>query len=512
MELPINVSTVGRATLQNQVFDQIRAMILDGRLGAGSPLPATRQLSAQTGLSRNTVIMAYERLIAEGYIYAKPHVGTFVATEIPESTFATPAPSEQNHAPNGDALNGSCRETKHSKLYRVHSIRRHHAKALKVDFWVGRPDPGSFPVKAWSRHIWHRLQRSDAGLTEYGDPAGLLELRQAICDHLGPARGIIADPNQIIIVGGCQDGFNLICRLLMEPGDPVVIENPCYQGAAFVFESYGGVLHPVSVDDEGIDTSCMPEMRDSLVYVTPSHQFPMGATLSLSRRLALLNWANRNDAYVIEDDYDSDFRFTGSPITALKGLDRANRVIYVGTFSKCMGPGLRLGFLVVPPNLVESARRLKALSSNGHSWLEQAAMADFMLEGGYRRHLRRVRQIYLERRNALLRSLEKNFGSVDVSGEDAGMHLIWTIPDQLLDAGQIERRALECGIGVYTASTGSALHFGPDAASSRRLVLGYAALTPKEIEHGISRLAHILHSETSQSSFASVANGNGGRP
>lgn len=511
-QLPMNVSTVERATLQNQVFEQIRAMILDGRLRAGSPLPATRELSAQMGISRNTAILAYERLIAEGYIYTRPHVGTFVTAEIPELTFSAPTASEPSIERHADPYNESYRETKLSTLYRVHSIRNPQQRGLKVDFWVGRPDPDSFPVKAWSKHIWDRLQRAGAGLTEYGDPAGLLELRQAICDHLGPARGVIADPEQVIIVGGCQDGFNLICRLLLEPGDPILVENPCYQGAAFVFESFGGILHPVSVDDDGLDTSSLPEMRNSLVYVTPSHQYPMGVTLSLTRRLALLTWANRNDAYVIEDDYDSDFRFTGSPITALKGLDRGNRVIYVGTFSKCMGPGLRLGFLVLPPNLADAARRLKALMNNGQSWLEQAAMADFMLDGGYRRHLRRVRQAYLERRDALLRSLEKNFGTVRVSGEDAGMHLIWTIPDDLPGASEIECRALECGVGVYRLSTGAALHIGPEDTINRHLVLGYASLSPREIESGISRLADILKHEKSQTRFATHANGKGARP
>ena len=491
-QLPMIVGGVEKSTLQNQVFEQIRAMIIDGRLRAGSPLPATRELSAQMGISRNTAILAYERLIAEGYIYTRPHVGTFVAAEIPEDTFATLPNSGEVHFDSNLRDEFSRREPRKAFSPRVHSLRNPHRKRLAVDFWVGRPDPNSFPVKAWSKSIWGCLQRAGAGLTEYGDPAGLPGLRQAICDYLGPARGIIADPDQIIIIGGCQDGFNLISRLLVEPGETVLIENPCYQGAAFVFEHFGGVLRPVAVDSDGIDVSDLPEIPGTLVYVTPSHQYPMGITMTLPRRVALLAWAIRNDAYIIEDDYDSDFRFTGSPVTALKGLDRGNRVIYMGTFSKCMGPGLRLGFLVIPPDLVDAARRLKALMNNGQSWLEQAAMADFMQGGAYRRHLRRVRQVYLERRDALLRALEVQFGTCKVSGEDAGMHLVWTIPDGLPDAGEIECRALQNGIGVYTFSTGAALHFGPDAADRRHLVLGYASLTPREIDSGITKLAHTL--------------------
>lgn len=487
-QLPMTVGGVEKATLQNQVFEQIRTMIIDGRLRAGSPLPATRELSAQMGISRNTAVLSYERLISEGYIYTRPNVGTFVATEIPEKTFLTSGPDRQVAANGHDVLEGSSRGTKLSAISRVHSLRNPHRKRLKVDFWVGRPDPASFPVKAWSKHVWNRLQRSGTSLTEYGDPAGLIDLREAICDHLGPARGIIADPDQVVIVSGCQEGFNLIGRMLIESGDSIVVENPCYQGAAYVLEGLGGVLHPVPVDGDGMDVSQLPEVSGAVVYVTPSHQYPMGVTMTLPRRVALLGWAMRNDAYIIEDDYDSDFRFTGSPITALKGLDRGNRVIYMGTFSKCMGPGLRLGFLVLPPHLAEAARRLKTLMNNGNSWLEQAAMADFMLDGGYRRHLRRVRQTYMERRDALLRSLETHFGKCDVSGEDAGMHLIWSIPDGMPDAVSIERKALENEIGVYTFSTGAALHFGSGAADRRHLVLGYAALTPREIEAGIAGL------------------------
>lgn len=500
-----------KATLQNQVFEQIRSMIIDCRLRAGDSLPATRDLSVQMGISRNTAVLAYERLIAEGYIYSRPYVGTFVATDIPEKTFVSPKAS-QLAAENGHIVANDTRlDPRLGAFTRVHSLRNPHQKRLRFDFWVGRPDPASFPIKAWSKHIWTRLQRASTGLMEYGDPAGLIELRQAICDHLGPARGIIADPDQIVIVGGCQDGFNLVGRMLVEDGDTIVVENPCYQGAAFVLEGFGGVLHPTPVDADGIDVSQLPEVSGALVYVTPSHQYPMGVTMALPRRVALLAWATRNDAYVIEDDYDSDFRFTGSPITALKGLDRGNRVIYMGTFSKCMGPGLRLGYLVLPPQLAESARRLKALMNNGHSWLEQAAMADFMRGGGYRRHLRRVRQLYLERRDALLQSLKQHFGPCKVSGEDAGMHLVWALPESFPDAGIIERQALMKNIGVYTLSTGAALHFGSSVADQRHLVLGYAALTPREIAEGIAELASAVRCEKSPSVSSNIMHVNGDR-
>ena len=360
-------------------------------------------------------------------------------------------------------------------------------------------------MKAWSKHVWKQLQRSSTSLTEYNEPSGLEALRLAIADHLGPARGIAVDADQIIILGGCQDGFNLIARLLVEPGTPLVIENPCYQGAAYVFESFGAELYPVPVDEYGLDTAQLPVVSGAVGYLTPSHQYPMGATLSLPRRLDLLAWANEHDAYVVEDDYDSDFRFNGAPLTAVKGLDRHDRVIYMGTFSKCMGPGLRLGYVVLPAALVGPARRLKALMNNGQSWLEQSAMADFMLDGGFRRHLRRMRQTYLTRRDVLLAALQANFGEYHVRGADAGMHLTWRIPDGLPDAEEIEKRALKGGVGVYALSSGAALQFGSHNDSRRYLVLGYAALTPREINQGISCLAKTLSPASAHSAALGTA-------
>ncbi|MBU2581985.1 MAG: PLP-dependent aminotransferase family protein [Alphaproteobacteria bacterium] len=492
MQLPIVVSEVGSSTLQDQIFEQIRAMILDGQLKAEDPLPATRDLSAQAGVSRNTAVLAYERLIAEGYLYTRPHVGTFVASEIPEDALSVLRNGHEPGAIEHRLPRTPCPSIRLQHPRDAHQLVSPHGSRLTADFWVGRPDPASFPTKAWSKHIWRRLQSAGTGLTEYGNPAGLLELRQAIADHLGPARGIIADPDQIIIVGGCQDGFNLISRLLIEQGTPAIVENPCYQGAAYVLQCHGATLHPVPVDREGLDVSQLPGMRRAVVYITPSHQYPMGVTLSLPRRITLLSWATENDAYIIEDDYDSDFRFVGSPLTALKGLDRRDRVLYLGTFSKCMGPGLRLGYIVVPPPLSDVAKRLKALMSNGQAWLEQAAMADFMSSGGYQRHLRRVRQLYLEKRDALIAALDENFGPGTVSGADGGMHLVCRIPDGLPNVDEIERRALSKGIGVCSFSSGAALYFGDDDGQRRHLVLGYAALTPKQIKKSISQLAGLL--------------------
>ncbi|GLI94156.1 GntR family transcriptional regulator [Methylocystis echinoides] len=491
MQLSIILKESEKATLQTQIFDQIRTMILNGQLRGDDPLPTTRELSAQLGVSRNTAVLAYERLIAEGYIRTKPYVGTFVSPDLPDTAFLS-AGVEAPGAVKADASAESAEGAEEAPHLRTHRLADPKRRRLVADFWVGRPDSRTFPLKAWGQHIKARLKSAGTKLTTYSDPAGLLELRQAIAKHLAPARGIVCDPDQIIIVGGCQDGFNLVGRLLVKPGSTAVVESPCYQGAAFVLESLGAKLHPVPVDHDGLDVSQLPHAQGALAYVTPSHQYPIGVTMSLQRRIELLSWATQYDAYIMEDDYDSDFRFVGSPLTALKGLDRNERVIYLGTFSKCMGPGLRLGYVVAPRRLVESFRRMKMLMNNGQSWLEQAAMADFMASGEFGRHLRRIRQLYRERRDALLEALHKHFGECEIYGEQAGMHLVWKLPDSFPSAEEVEAKGLAAGVGVISLATGSALRFDRNDGGDRLLMLGFVALSEKEIQEGVARLATAL--------------------
>lgn len=492
VQLSIILKDSEKSTLQNQIFDQIRTMILNGQLRGDDPLPTTRELSAQLGVSRNTAVLAYERLIAEGYIRTKPYVGTFVSPDLPDTAFLSsataPATPEAMAAPVAEPISA----ISPVREMRTHRLADPDRRRLAADFWVGRPDARTFPLKAWSQHIKARLKSAGSRLTSYSDPAGLLELRQAIAKHLAPARGVVCDPDQIIIVGGCQDGFNLVGRLLVTPGSTAVVESPCYQGAAFVLESLGAKLHPAPIDHDGLDVTKLPPVKGALAYVTPSHQYPIGVTMSLQRRIELLSWATQYDAYIMEDDYDSDFRFVGSPLTALKGLDRNERVIYLGTFSKCMGPGLRLGYVVAPPRLVESFRRMKMLMNNGQSWLEQAAMADFMASGEFGRHLRRIRQLYRDRRDALLAALKKHFGECEIYGEQAGMHLVWKLPEGFPSAAEVEAKGLAAGVGVCSLATGSALRFEDDDGGDRLLMLGFVALTEKEIEDGVARLAGAL--------------------
>ncbi len=493
MQLTIKIDISDAQSLQNQIFHSIRQQILNGQLKSGMLMPSSRTLSEQLGVSRNTVVLAFERLIAEDYLYSRKTVGTFVNASLPENSLML---RDRGH---DDTPRGERQPIRYPVLFkgRVPTVVNPNRHKLAIDFWVGRPDPHSFPTKIWRRLIIRNLTSGNPNLTEYRDPAGIYGLRKAIAEHLGPARGINASPEQVIVVNGSQEALNLVARLLVEKGTQVVTECPCYQGAAYVLESYGAQLNPIPVDRNGIDVSALPQTRISLAYVTPSHQYPMGATLPLERRVRLLDWAWEVGAYIVEDDYDSDFRHHGSPLTALAGQDRHGCVIYMGTFSKSIGAGLRLGYLVVPNELVKPACTVKALMDNGHPWLDQAVLADFISSGSYTQHLRRIRHTYLTRRDCLVHSLQKHFGHVELSGLDGGMHIVWHLPDSFPPAEEVQKIAQNTGVGVYALEAAAACDFGHKEYSERNLMLGYSSVSEKQIEDGINRIATALERETS---------------
>lgn len=483
MEIPVLLDPKSRQSLQAQLYEQIRKLILGGRLKPGTPLPASRALSRQLGVSRNTVMLAYDRLSAEGYLQTREAIGTYVSFELPEDCLtakrlASTADTSAQDFP-----------TRRQIAFAGRPQAVVNQRRLAYDFWLGRPDPHSFPIKAWRRLINRTLVTAGTRLTEYRDPAGLIDLRQAIADHIGPARGINVDPDQIIIVAGCQEGLNLTARLLLREGMSVAIENPAYQGAAYLYESYRARLMPVCVDENGLSVEDLPAEGAALLYVTPSHQYPMGFTLSLERRLRLLDWAWRTGTYIVEDDYDSDFRYRGSPIAALMGLDSHGCVIYLGTFSKSIGAGLRIGYLVVPKHLAGPAGTAKALLDNGHPWLEQAVLAEFLAGGGYDNHLRRIRQSYAERRDCLTDCLKRHFGEVAISGSECGMHIAWHLPDDLPRAARLQEMAAEHGVGIYTLQSGAAYDFGGCAYSDRAIMLGFSSLNERQIRSGTERVA-----------------------
>lgn len=488
MTLPLKLQPSKALSLQEQLFEQVRAMILEGRLRSGEQLPATRALSEQLGIARNTVALAYDRLSAEGYIETRPSVGTFISSQIPETVLYVAQKTGMRASSRGQRAVTPSAQTS----CRSQALVNPRRGQLVVDFWVGRPDPASFPRKVWARLLTERLKTAGSAFTDYRDPSGLMDLRLAIADRLRPTRNIATLPEKIIIVGGCQDGLNLVSRMLLVEGSAAVVESPCYQGAAFLFESFGAKIFPVPVDERGLDCRRLPDVKNAIAYVTPSHQYPLGVTLALERRLELLAWAADTHSYILEDDYDSDFRYRGAPISALKGMDRMGLVIYLGTFSKCLGAGLRLGYVVVPAELVERARHMKTLMNNGQPWLEQATLADFMACGGYDRHIRNIRKLYLSRRDALLSALDRHFPGGKVIGDEAGMHLAWRLPEGFPSAREIERLAIEAGVGVYTLASGAAVSFDREADMDNHLVLGFASLTEREIELGVARLSNAL--------------------
>lgn len=486
-QLPLTIRKDSGEPLQGQIADQIRQLIAKGILAPTSRVPSTRALSEQLGVSRNTVTLAYDILIGEGLLEVESSAGTMVSRHPPAAFLRVATASQQ---PQGHDVRTVARSPVafRGRGPRVYDPRAGH---LLYDFRMGQPDPALFPVAEWHKLIVNRIARAGSALVRYGDPGGLKELRKAIADHLRLARGIRCEPEQVVVVGGCQQGLNLVSRLLVSPGAAAVVENPCYEGAALVLASHGAELVAGRIDDEGLCVDGLPA-HAALAYVTPSHQFPMGPTLSFPRRLALLDWAARTGAYIVEDDYDSDFRYDQSPLLALYALDRADTTIYLGTFSKSIGAGLRLGYTVFPPALAEAAVGAKALLDNGHPWLEQAAVAEFLASGGFERHLHRIRRRYLARRDCLLQELRRHFGRCEIGGIEGGMHAVWHLPAGTALAPSVQRRLADEGVGVYSLTTAPVHMLEPVPSSDSILLLGYPCLSEERIRDAVERIARVL--------------------
>ncbi|MGO4685186.1 MocR-like pyridoxine biosynthesis transcription factor PdxR [Hyphomicrobium sp. 2TAF46] len=483
MELPLHLEPDLDRTLQVQIFEQIRQMILDGLLKPGMALPPSRLLSERFSISRNTATLAYDRLASEGYVESRGTAGTFVSSTLPDDMLSVPSDSARSNGP----LPGSA-----DPLLCFAGSPGGGNDRPRYDFWVGRSDPHSFPLRIWRRLINRRLiGGSSRFLTDYCDPAGLPELREAIAAHLGRSRGMAVTHDQIIVTTGGQDALNLICGLVQPDISQLCIENPCYLGASMLFKSTGKPIVPIPVDSEGVKVEQLPTSPRNLLYVTPSHQFPTGVTMPLGRRLALLRWAEETDSYIVEDDYDSDFRYDGPPITSLSGLGRCRRVFYMGTFSKSIGAGLRIGYAVVPRLYWDDARLLKAQMSNGHSWLEQAVLTDFLTEGHFERHLRKLRQLYKARRDCLERELRSRFRDTNISGAECGLHFIWRLAPHFPPAQKIQLAARAAGVGVYALRSGAAFDFRDDSKDDV-LVFGFSSLDEASILNAVGILKTTL--------------------
>ncbi len=490
--LLVSVNKKSKESLQEQIVVQILTHIESGVLEPGSKLPSSRLLAKELKLSRNTVMNAYQRLISEGYIEAVAASETRVCNILPKNLVGIDINSNTAKA-TANACENS--EVSHAPVIfssPAQEIVNRNLRRTEYDFWVGRPHQKLFPNKIWQHLLLDCISFSTTQIVQYGEPAGFIPLREAIAEHVRYTRAIPATADQILITVGIQEGLNIIARLFVEKNSPVLIENPCYQGAAYVFKSYDAKLIPIPVDDDGLIIDELPETRGNIIYTTPSHQYPLGVTLSLSRREKLLEWAERTGSYIIEDDYDSDFRYDSPPMHALSGMSTNGHVIYLGTFSKSVAAGLRLGYMVLPKQLIKPAVAVKTLLNNHNGWLDQAVMAKFLQEGHFERHLRLIRKYYQTRRDVLLDEMKHKLGDVDVSGKDGGMHITWTMPEGVITADKLQSIALSKGVGIYTVNSGGATEIIPTENASRKIILGYSSLDPEEITEGISRISALL--------------------
>jgi GntR family transcriptional regulator/MocR family aminotransferase len=487
MSLPIALARHDHLSLQEQIYRSIRDNVLSGTYATGVRLPSTRDLALALRVSRTTVLLAYEWLTSEGYIETHKGVGTFVCQVIDDTVRAGEAnrSAAENRQRPAAAPRPSIVVPRETPI-----LVNKDSKRAPIDFWYGRPDPRQFPLKAWRRLITQQLSAPNHGLADYCGQAGDPKLRAAISEHISTTRGFLAGPNRIVITSGAQEALNIVSRLLIREATTVAIENPGYGSAAALFRSYAARLAPVPVDRDGLIVDTLSGIDAKLVYTTPSHQFPTGVVLTLERRQALLAWAESANAYVIEDDYDSEIIYDRPPIAALAALDQHERVIYVGSFSKTIGAGLRIGFLALPSELVSAAVAIKSMTSYGQSWLEQSTLAAFIGEGSFRTHLRRIRTLYRTRRDTLIAALRRVSGpDVAISGEDSGLHLVWTVPEHFPTADALAAAAEKLGVGLYTPAKAGAVEMGAVQGPERRLLMGYSALTSTEIEVAIKKIA-----------------------
>ncbi len=470
-----------------RIYHKLRSQIADGTSPAGSRLPSTRALAAEIGVSRTTVTAVYEQLAAEGYLETSPRAKARVATGV---TPALAAPRKENPA-RREARTLSAFGRRVAGFAIPASL---DTERPPLDFLYGSLASTDFPTLAWRNAYSKALLKRQPPLS-YADPQGEAELRTELRGYLRRARGLICDPDQIVIVHGSQQGIDLCARVLIDPGDHVVIEDPCYRMARLAFEAAGATLLDVPVDEHGLVTDRLPsDRRIRLAYVTPSHQFPLGAVMSIGRRHRLLAWASRRGAYLIEDDYDGEFRYGVRPIDALQSTDTFGAVIYVGTFSKSLSPQLRLGYLVLPPSLVSVFRSAKGVTDRHAPRRDQLALASLIHTGVYERHIRRVRREHERRRTMLLQALARYLPKeVEIEGAEAGLHLVlWWKHLPKRDEQRLAAAARENGVGIYPISS-----LYVDDKEHRRhncagVILGYASLTPEQIERGVQTLKAVV--------------------
>ncbi|WDD91307.1 PLP-dependent aminotransferase family protein [Burkholderia sp. FERM BP-3421] len=475
----------GAQPIYRQLHRLLQQAILSRELPAGARFPSSRLLAAELGIARNTVTQVYEQLALEGYVTSATGRGTFVADSAPDEIVGA-----------GEAAAARAPDASRAAAARPLSARGAHlleaagvSKRQGGAFMPGVPDVSRFPARVWTRlhnKYWRRL-RPD--LLTYAPGGGLALLRETLADYLRTARSVRCTPEQIVITTGIHQSVDLAVRLLTDPGDVIWTEDPCYWGVRSVLNVSGLTTRPIPVDDEGIAPSAADLAEPpKLMLVTPSHQYPLGMVMSLARRRMLLEYARQHGCWIIEDDYDSEFRYGSRPLASLQGLDTAGQVIYVGSFGKTLFPGLRVGYLVAPEPLAESFATASAELYREGQLLQQAVLAEFIAEGHFVSHIRKMRTLYGQRREVLLDAVARRYGdTLHALGSDAGLHLVTQLPGGVDDRA-VARAALERNIVARPLSG----YYADRARASSGLLLGYACVPENEIETAFATLAEAI--------------------
>jgi len=478
----LNVDRRTSTPIYRQLYDGLRTAILDGRLRPGQRVPSTRSLAVELSISRIPVISAYEQLQTEGYLEAVVGAGTRVAQAILDESLSPSTAVRSRTANRGTkALTPRAKSRRAEDLLHIGTPQSWLPR--KGAFRMNLPALDQFPSDVWGKLVSRHSRTMRRSIMAYGDAMGYLPLREAISDYLGTVRAVRCDPSQIAITTGSQQGLQLSAQLLLDEGEEICIEEPGYPGARLAFAAAGGRVTSVPVDEEGLSVEHLARSSPRAVYITPSHQYPLGMVMSAGRRMRLLNWAATSGAWIIEDDYDSEYRFGSYPIGSLQGMDADGRVIYLGTFSKVMFPALRLGYVVVPPDLVAAFAAVLDAAGIFASPLFQTVLTEFIQEGHLARHIRRMRMLYMERRKTLVAALHAQFGgTLEILGADAGMHVVALLPPGVDDVA-VSRNAAGKGIAALPLS---ACYARPPERGG--LVLGYGGATLHQIREGVRQL------------------------
>lgn len=480
--LPLNLRGPAPGTpLYRWLYEELRSAILSGQLRPGSRLPATRDLAAQYGLSRPTIVTAFEQLHSEGYVEGKVGSGTFVSQTLPDQLL---------HAPKVAARPKTRRQRRALSEYahRLQPLRRADSPRVRA-FRGNLPALNEFPTALWAQIGARRMRTVPARLLAGGEALGYRPLREAVAEYLNTSRGVKCSADQVLIISGVQEALNRAAHVLLNPGDPVWMEEPGYPGATLAFRSVGAQVCSVPVDGEGLNLEAGIKRwpRPKMIYITPGHQFPLGVTMSLRRRLSLLEYARRARALIFEDDYDSEYRYAGRPIPALQGLDKSSVVIFAGSFSLVLFPSLRLGYVVVPPDMVDIFAAAASVSTHHPPLIDQAILCDFIREGHFARHVRKMRALYAERLAVLMESAREKLGDMlEIRGVEAGLRTVGWLKHGI-SAERVAKAAAERDVEVVPLS-----RYGSGRSPRNGLVLGFAAVDARELRRGVDELGRVL--------------------